>query len=61
MFRKPLPPEALKSAAEVLKGAPDEGIRRPLWEFLPELAPLVIHERRVRFGWDDGEFDPEYH
>jgi len=61
MFRKPLEPRALQAVAELLRGAPDEEIRRPLWTFLPEEVPLVIHERRVRFGWDDGDFDPEYH
>jgi hypothetical protein len=61
MFRKPLGPRALRAVAELLRGAPDEEIRRPLWAFLPEEVPLVIHERRRRFGWDDGDFDPEYH
>lgn len=32
---------------------PDDAIRSGLWNFEPEHRPLVIHERRVRFGVDD--------
>lgn len=36
-----------------LTGAEDETVRAPLWTFPPEAAKAVIHERRVRFGFDD--------
>lgn len=35
-----------------LKGAVDEEIRRPLWEYPPEAREAVKHERRRRFKWD---------
>ena len=48
------------TAAERVKGLADEDIRRPLWEFRPDEIKHVIHERRVRFGWDiDDEGDIE--
>lgn len=37
----------------LLRGASDEEIRRPLWEFPPAARPAVQHERRVRFRIDD--------
>ena len=48
-------------AARILKGASDEYIRLPLWEFHPYSAPLILHERRVRWGVpSEDDFDPEY-
>jgi hypothetical protein len=35
-----------------LRGAADDEIRRPLWEFPPEARKAVKHERRRRFKWD---------
>ncbi|WP_223772964.1 hypothetical protein [Streptomyces sp. 135] len=32
-------------------------MRRPLWEFLPEEVPLVLHERRRRFGIEEERID----
>lgn len=46
--------------AAILKSAGDEYIRQPLWEFPPDYRPLVIHERRRRFGVQDEIGDPEY-
>lgn len=40
---------------KALKGATDETVRAPLWEFPPEARKAVIHERRRRFGVDDEE------
>ena len=34
---------------------PDEAIRAPLWYWEPRERPAVIHQRRVRFGYDDDE------
>lgn len=52
---------ALIGWAEVLRGASDEEIRRPLWTFRPEVRPAVLHERRRRFQIDDEPVgDPEY-
>jgi hypothetical protein len=49
--------------ARALKGAADDTIRRPLWEFPPEASKAVMHERAVRWGVPDADqdFDPEYH
>lgn len=38
-----------------LAGTEDETVRAPLWTFPPEAVRAVIHERRVRFGFDDGD------
>jgi hypothetical protein len=38
--------------AIALKGATDDEIRRPLWEFPPEACAALKHERRRRFKWD---------
>jgi hypothetical protein len=48
---------------ELMRGAADETLRRPLWEFPPEERRAVIAERAVRWGAPDAEndFDPEYH
>ncbi|AUG87297.1 hypothetical protein HOS59_gp33 [Streptomyces phage Rowa] len=47
--------------ARALAGADDETVRLPLWTFPPEAVPYVMHERRVRFQWDDEPIgDPEY-
>lgn len=48
---------------EFLKGADDEYVRRPLWEFKPEERKAVLSERARRWGVPDSEqdFDPEYH
>ncbi|AFU62221.1 hypothetical protein TG1_26 [Streptomyces phage TG1] len=46
--------------AGALRGAYDETVRLPLWEFPPEAVPFVLRERRRRFGITE-EFDPEYH
>jgi hypothetical protein len=48
---------------EAMKGATDDYLRRPLWEFRPEARPAVMHERAKRWGVPDAEndFDPEYH
>jgi len=43
-----------------LRWMSDETIKQPLWCFPPEAVKPVISERRRRFGWDDGDFDPEY-
>ncbi|RKN09632.1 hypothetical protein [Streptomyces radicis] len=43
------------SLSALLRALPDAGIRRPLWEFAPGDRKAVIHERKRRFGWDDGE------
>jgi hypothetical protein len=45
---------------ELLQGASDEYIRRPLWEWSPADRPEVIHERRRRFGVFEETGDPEY-
>lgn len=56
---EPVTPEHWR---EIFKGADDDTIRRPLWEFPPKAAKPLIHEKRRRFGWDDGDdIDPEYH
>jgi hypothetical protein len=49
--------------AEALKGATDEYLMRPLWEFEPGARKAVLHERAKRFGVPDAkdDFDPEYH
>jgi hypothetical protein len=53
--------EHTTTSEQLLKGAPDEVIRRPLWEFRPQDVKAVQHERRVRFGFDDEPAgDPEY-
>lgn len=45
-----------------LRGATDETVKAPLWEFPPEARLAVLHERRVRFGVPtEDDFDPEYH
>ncbi|MFE0699400.1 hypothetical protein [Streptomyces sp. NPDC058872] len=41
--------------AQELKGAADETVRSPLWEFPPDARKAVIHERRRRFGVHDDE------
>lgn len=47
--------------AAILRGSDDATIRQPLWNWSPALRPLVIHERRVRWGVPtDEDFDPEY-
>ena len=47
--------------ARALRGADDETVRRPLWEFPVEAVKAVQHERRRRFGVPtDDDFDPEY-
>jgi hypothetical protein len=57
----PLSKGAQQHIAAGLRDAPDETIRRPLWEWHPSVVPLVLHERRVRFGVPtDEDFDPEY-
>lgn len=37
----------------------DDTIRQPLWLFSPSFRPLVLHERRRRFGIDDERIDPD--
>lgn len=37
---------------QALRVAPDECVRRPLWEYPPEAREAVKHERRRRFKWD---------
>jgi hypothetical protein len=52
---------ALFDWATALRGASDETVRAPLWDFPPEARPAVQHERRVRFQIDDEPIgDPEY-
>jgi hypothetical protein len=48
---------------EQLKGATDEYLKRPLWDFAPEVRPFVLSERAKRWGVPeaDRDFDPEYH
>lgn len=47
--------------AVALRSVPDDVIRAPLWEWAPADRPVVIHERRRRFGIPDADdFDPEY-
>jgi hypothetical protein len=48
---------------EFLKGATDDYLRRPLWEFPAEQRKAIQAERRRRFGApaDDWQFDPDYH
>lgn len=47
--------------AHVLREAPDEAIRGPLWRFPPEAVKALQHERRVRFQHDDEPIgDHEY-
>ncbi|WP_199931271.1 hypothetical protein [Streptomyces sp. CB02923] len=41
--------------ARALKGAADDNVASPLWEFPPQARKAVIHERRRRFGVDDDE------
>lgn len=57
-----LTPRALEAARDELRTLPDDHIRAPLWMFVPEVRPLVLHERRRRFGDynDPPEADPEY-
>jgi hypothetical protein len=38
--------------ATYFRGAADETIRRPLWEFPPSACAALKHERRRRFKWD---------
>ncbi|MFJ4529068.1 hypothetical protein [Streptomyces nigrescens] len=53
--------EAPSSLEFALAIRSDEYIRQPLWNFRPEERPLVIAERRRRFGIADEEIgDPEY-
>lgn len=51
------------TTAESLKGASDEFVKRPLWEFPAHERRAVMHERARRFGVPDAheDFDPEYH
>lgn len=44
----------------VMRGASDESVRAPLWQYPPEARLAVIHERRVRFGVFEETGDPEY-
>jgi hypothetical protein len=46
----------------LMRQAPDEEVRRPLWEFPPEAATAVIAERTARGYNPDPEpiGDPEY-
>lgn len=37
---------------DACRGASDEEIRRPLWEFPPQAVKALKHERRRRFKWD---------
>lgn len=48
---------------EAMKGATDDYLRRPLWDFVPEARTAVLSERARRFGVPtaDQDFDPEYH
>jgi hypothetical protein len=48
---------------ETMRGATDEFLRRPLWEFKPIERRAVLAERAKRWGVPDAEndFDPEYH
>ncbi|MGW3932839.1 hypothetical protein ACWECC_32810 [Streptomyces microflavus] len=41
--------------ARALKGAADDTVASPLWDFPPEARKAVIHERRRRFGVNDDE------
>ncbi len=56
-FKRPLQPAALRAVSAVLGTASDADVRRPLWEFLPEEVPLVLHERRRRFGIEEERID----
>lgn len=48
--------------ARVMKGASDEAVGAPLWQYPPEARLAVLHERRARFGVPTADdFDPEYH
>lgn len=61
MGAPPLSLHALRATAVILSDATDAEIRSPLWDWLPEERPLVIAERRRRFGIADEEIgDPEY-
>jgi hypothetical protein len=46
----------------ILKGADDNYVRLPLWNFHPYYRAHVLHERARRFGVPTADdFDPEYH
>jgi hypothetical protein len=48
--------------ALVMRGASDEAVRAPLWQYPPEARLAVLHERRRRFGVPTrDDIDPEYH
>jgi hypothetical protein len=48
--------------AHVMRGASDDAVKAPLWQYPPEARLAVLHERRARFGVPTADdFDPEYH
>ncbi|CAD80128.1 gp4a [Streptomyces phage phiBT1] len=48
--------------ALVMRGASDEAVRAPLWQYPPEGRRAVLSERARRFGTPTADdFDPEYH
>lgn len=45
-------------AGSPLSAGSDALVRRPLWEFRPDQAKAVLHERRRRFGIEEERIDP---
>lgn len=58
----PLSDSQRQTARRMLAAASDNYLRLPLWDFHPYYRPLILSERRRRFGVPTQEdFDPEYH
>ncbi|QAX94727.1 hypothetical protein HOV12_gp27 [Streptomyces phage Lilbooboo] len=48
--------------ARVMRGASDDAVKAPLWQYPPEARRAVLSERARRFGVPSADdFDPEYH
>ncbi len=57
-----LEPASREAWARVMRGASDDAVKVPLWEYPPEARVAILRERRVRFGVQTADdFDPEYH
>lgn len=58
-MRAPALPDEWTETA--LRFASDDYVKQPLWQFPPRVRPMILAERRKRFGAPDDEIgDPDY-